>query len=256
MLEFSRYRPEVAVLRFNRPERRNALSLAMLEQMLEHLEALRTDPTARVLLVQGNGATFCGGIDLQEAAQSPETAFAMFEKVTEMILTLRRLPQIVIVSAQGHAVGGGAALIAVGDLTIGDAELRIAAPEVRRGFETVLLFPLFRRKIGDAGLRQLLLTGQSIDAVRAREIGLLQYVVPSEERIARTERLAEEVCEAEPHALKEAKILLTAHENSSFEISLEEELRLSLRSHIESWKTAAAQEGVAAFLEKRRPGWA
>lgn len=245
----------VAVLSLNRPSHHNALSRDMLRKILAILDDLKSDPEHRVLVIEGRGKGFCSGIDLREAARSDDSAEEMFRSVVEILVKIRNLPGIVISSVHGFAYGGGCALIAASDLVVSSPEMQLVSPEVRRGFDPVLLFPLLRRKIGDSGQREMLLAGRPIDAYRAKEIGLIQYILPEEKRFRFVEMLVEELLRNDPLASRNTKRMLIAHENSFYGISLEEELRLSLQSHLESWKSESAREGVRAFLEKREPVW-
>ena len=255
MIEFTSTDPAICVITLNRPECRNALSGQMLEDFVQILDEIRAESSAKVVLIQGIGAGFCSGIDLKEAATSYETAEKMFAQVVDILVRLRKLRQTVITSASGIAYGGGSAIIAASDIAVASADLKIATPEVKRGFDPVLLFPLFRRKLSDAALRELILTGEPITASRAKEIGLVQYVLDEQSRQDFAIALAEKIVQNEPTAMVNAKLFLNAHDTMLYQLPLEDELRLSLSSHLESWKTQPAQEGVAAFVEKRQPVW-
>ena len=255
MIEYKHSNPSICVITLNRPESRNALSSKMLDDFVQILDEIRADSATKVLLIEGSGPGFCSGIDLKEAATSFETAEIMFGRIVDILVRLHALKQTVITSAHGIAFGGGSAIIAVSDIVVAATDLKIATPEVKRGFDPVLLFPLFRRKISDAALRELILVGEPIYASRAKEIGLVQYVVEEQTRQDFAMAIAEKITQNESVAMGNAKLMLNANENMSYQILLEEELQLSLRSHLKSWKTKAAQEGVAAFLEKRKPIW-
>ncbi|MGL6225478.1 MAG: enoyl-CoA hydratase/isomerase family protein [Thermoguttaceae bacterium] len=250
---FSRRSPEIAEWTFNRPDSHNAFSGRMLEEVAQCLENIENDPQIRVLVLQGNGPTFCAGIDLKEAATNSKTAFSMFEKMVRFVARLRRLPFLVLSSAHGSAIGGGSAMLAASDMVLLDSQTQVASPDVRRGFEPLLFFPLFRRKLNDAALRQFLLTGLPLDAFRAKEIGLAQVVVEPNQRAEVTLKWAKQLCEGERNAVMQGKQLLAVAENTTLGITLEEELDLSLQSHFSSWNSPTAREGVAAFLEKRQP---
>ncbi len=234
----------------NRPDSGNALSGEILLRLLEFLEEIERQNEVRILILRGEGKNFCGGIDLREVLESEEKATEMFSQVVKLFVKLRQSPAVVICAAQGGAFGGGAGLIASGDLSIAATDLKLGCPEVLRGFDPVLLFPLFRRKLSDSALRQLLLTGQPIDASRAKEIGLVQYVVEKESLQTSAFKLAEQIRKADPNAVRQAKLMLSANERTMYGISLEDEFQQSLQVHLASWKTETAQERVRDFFRK------
>ena len=251
-MEFSRISDEIAVITLDRPDCGNALSEEVLIRFEETLRKIHENERNRVLILRGTGKHFCGGIDLREAIESFEKASSMFSRVAKILVQLRQIPSVTLASVHGGAFGGGAALIACCDLAVAADDLKLGCPEVLRGFDPVFLFPLFRRKLTDSTLRQLLLTGLPIDAVRTKEIGLVHHVVEKEKTWDFSRDLAEKICQCEPNAVRNAKLLLTAHEYRMYGISLEEELQLSFQSHIESWKTDAAQERVRNFFVNKK----
>ncbi len=244
----------VVRLTLHRPDRCNALSLGLLRSLAEQLESLQSDSSVRVLLLDAEGNNFCGGLDFQEAVQSDDVRL-LSALVAGILVRLRSLPQIVVAAPRGAARAGGAALLAASDIVVAADDLNIAFPEVRRGLEPVLLFPLLRRKLGDSALRDLLFTGLPVSAIRAQQIGLVQRIVPLGSERSEAESLAFEICRGETAAVRTAKELLLAHDTTLYGCSLEDELNLALEAHIKSWHSAAAQRGVAAFLEKRDPAF-
>lgn len=242
MIHLHHHCPQIAVLTLDHVQRCNALSKQMLKRFLEILRDLKHDPTLRVLLLQGEGRMFCSGIDLKEAKESPENAAEMFHDVVQIFIQLRQFPQIVLSAVHGGAYGGGTALIASSDFVLAADDLKLATPEVLRGFDPVLLFPLLRRKLSDSALRQLLLTGEPVDAVRAKEIGLVHEIVTDGKNL-REEAIgkAETLCRTNSKAAQSAKLMLAAHENQLFPMTLEEEMRFSLSAHLKSWKELLAQ---------------
>ncbi|MGL6193943.1 MAG: enoyl-CoA hydratase/isomerase family protein [Thermoguttaceae bacterium] len=241
--------PEIAKLTLDRPEKRNALSSEMLSGIIATLKQIGEEQTVQIVILQGNGSGFCSGIDLKEAAISFDKATEMFSQVVELITCIRTLPQIVVAVPHGFAVGGGVALIAASDLVVAESDLKICCPEVKRGFDPVLLFPLLRRKLADSALRELLLTGLPITANRAKEIGLLQYVVSRDEQETFSLNLTKEMLTADAEAVQNAKLMFLANENTQFGLPLVEELRFSLHAHLMSWQSETAQNRVAKFLK-------
>lgn len=250
-IRFDTISPEIARLTLARPERSNAFSLELLRQFSRRLDEIRTDERVRVLLIQAEGKNFCGGLDLAEASRSGEKARQMPTLVVEVLAKLRRLPQVVLAAAQGAARAGGGALVAVSDLVVAAENFNIAFPEVRRGLEPILLFPLLRRKLSVSALSELLLTGEALSSHRARQLGLVHRIVPDGEEKNAAEEWATKILEGDAAALRTAKELILVQESASAGCSLEEEFRQSLENHLASWHSPSGREGVAAFLEKR-----
>lgn len=245
--------PEVARLVLNRPERSNAFSPELLEALAAALDELQTRRDLRVVLLAATGKNFCGGLDLGIAAQSEENAGRLSELVVRCLSRLRQLPQVVIAAAQGAARAGGAALLAVSDLVVADETFHLAFPEIHRGLDPILLFPVLRRRLSVSALSELLLTGQSIDVKRAVQLGLVHQAAPVGRALEYAEVWADEICRSAPDALRTAKELILAHETTAAGCPLEVELAQTLESHLISWRSPSAREGVAAFLEKRPP---
>jgi len=273
---------EIVTLTLNRPERCNAFSLNMLEQFHSHLCRLERDRQRRVVILRGAGKMFCSGMDLAEAAENtlpeeieqaknPETfpwrkshqhKIASF--VAEIFVQLRRMPQIVICAPHGFACGGGGGLIAASDLVVAADDLKIMFPELKRGLKPVLLFPLLRRKLSDSALRWMVLTGTAIDAQCTRKFGLVHDIVRPDMLDEAALSLARDVCLGEPETVHHAKQQMqspgTGHDivkpNMLCDFELfKEEMQQAVEQHTRSWFSVSAQEGVAAFLEKRLPEW-
>ena len=265
--------PEIVTLTLNRPERCNAFSLDLLEQLDSHLNRIERDKQRRVVILCGAGKTFCSGMDLAEAAKntSPEEIeqaktsetfkwykthqLKMASLVAFILVKLRQMPQIVICAPHGFACGGGGGLIAASDLVVAADDLKIMFPELKRGLQPALLFPLLRRKLPDSALRQMVLTGMAIDVQRAKEFGLVHDIVPPDMLDEAALSLAREVCLGEPETVRFAKQQMQSPGTGcDFELFMEE-MPQAVEQHTLSWFSASAQEGVAAFLEKRLPKW-
>ncbi len=242
-----------ARLVLNRPKRSNAFSPELLEALSVVLDDLKARPDVRIVLLTAEGKNFCGGLDLALAAESDEKARSMSAAVVRCLTALRHLPQTVITVAQGAARAGGGALIAASDLVVAEESFHIAFPEIHRGLDPILLFPLLRRRLAPSALSELLLTGQAIDAHRAEKIGLVHRIVPAGQGLERAESLADEISRSAPGPLRTAKELILAQETTAAGCPLEVEFTQTLESHLASWQSNSAREGVAAFLEKRPP---
>ena len=245
--------PSVVRLTLNRPERSNAFSLELLRQFVEELDSFAVPSTVRGVILTAAGKNFCGGLDFHEAIRSDDVRL-MSLLVVEILAKLRRLPQIVVAVAHGAARGGGAALLLAADFVVAADDLTIGFPEVRRGLEPLLLFPLLRRRCDGGALREMLIPGLPINAEKAERFGLVHRIVPLDEEKRQTETLVEEILRGETVAVRTAKEAIIAHETELYG-PLEEEFALALESHLVSWQSPAAREGVAAFLEKREPAF-
>ena len=252
-IRFFQVSDESVVLTLNRPERSNALSLELLERFSEHIDEIKANSKLRVVFLKAEGKNFCGGLDLKEAAESEAKARRMPALVVEILSKLRKLPQIVVTVAQGAARAGGGALIAASDLVIVTKNFDIAFPEVRRGLEPILLFPLLRRKLSSSALSELLLTGNSVNAERAKQLGLVHKIVDDGREKDITHEFFHSILNADMNAVRTSKELILVHEISTAGCSLEEEFARSLENHLVSWFSPSGREGVAAFLEKRNP---
>jgi methylglutaconyl-CoA hydratase len=251
--------PQAGVCRWtlNRPQRCNAYSPDLLDTMFDSLDSLESDASNRVVIIRGAGSVFCGGLDLKLAAENDlQAGRKTAGRVLELLGRILTSPLIFIAAAQKAARGGGAGLVAACDFAIVDDRFTIAFPEVQRGLSPALLFPILRRKLSDPHLRELLLTGSPVGAVRGREMGLIHSIVAEEELDATALDFAGEILQGNPGSVRSAKALINSTSNSSEpSLSLEGELRHAFLSHLESWDSPSGREGVTAFLEKRAPNW-
>ncbi len=249
--------PSTAVARItlNRPERSNALSPELLEALSEALARLKARLDIRIVLLAAEGKNFCGGLDLTLASESDEKAKAMSMAVVQCLTALRNLPQMVIAVVQGAARAGGGALMVASDIVVAEETCNIAFPEIHRGLDPILLFPLLRRRLSSSALSELILTGQVVDVHRAKELGLVHRVVSAGQGLTQAENLAAGICRSASGPLRTAKELILAQETTAAGYTLEQEFAQTVESHLISWQSAAAREGVAAFLEKRLPGF-
>lgn len=243
--------PGVFTLTINRPNQRNALSIAVMEDLLAGIDRLEQMEKARVVIFRGNGPAFCSGLDLREAANHPEYVERSTELVARLLERVYYCQAVTIAAAHGFAVAGGAGLLAACDFAIAASELRISFPEVRRGLVPALVSTVLRRQLRERDVRTLLITGEWIDADHALEIGLVQKVVSSETLIDACLGLAKKILKGAPRAIAATKQLLG-------DLSprwLGDELSLANHIHTESRRDSESAEGMAAFLEKREPSW-
>ncbi|HWE02679.1 MAG TPA: enoyl-CoA hydratase/isomerase family protein [Tepidisphaeraceae bacterium] len=242
--------PAIVILTLNRPEKRNALSVELIEKITAAITSASADGRRRVLILTANGPAFCAGLDLKEAS-SAAGAERSAAALSRMYLAIGNSPLITIAAAAGAAMGGGAGMLAACDFVVAADDVKIAYPEVHRGLVAALVTCLLRRRLTDAAVRQLILLGENVTGQSAREMGLVNSVVPNARLTDETMQLARDACAGAPGAIARSKRLL----DELSARTLEEELRIALRYHMTARNSAEAAEGMAAFVEKRPPKW-
>jgi methylglutaconyl-CoA hydratase len=241
----------LTVLTLNRPERRNALTIQLLNELIAAIKVSSDETRERVLILRGAGPVFCAGLDLKEAADQKK-AHMSGELVARTLITLSQANLVTIAAVHGAAVAGGAGLMSACDFVVAAEGTRIGYPEVRRGLVAGLVMTFLRRQLGERDIRELLLGSELIDAERAREIGLINRVVPADKLMDKAEIFANRVLQGAPEALLQTKRLIEKLWSSS----VKEDVDLALNYHMEARESAEAREGIAAFNEKRKPNWA
>jgi methylglutaconyl-CoA hydratase len=245
----------VATVTLGRPEARNALNAALIGEVTRCFEELAEDESVRVVVLTGEGPSFCAGADVgymrDTASFSYEENLEDARRLADMFLAVDDLPKPVVARVQGAAIGGGAGLVAAADLAVAEEEARFAFSEVRLGIAPATIAPFVVRKIGFSRARALFLTGERFGADLAREIGLVHEVVPEGELDAAVERVAAQLLQGGPAAqaaIKEALRQVEATEPMEA-LGIMTQLIAELRIGEEG------QEGLGAFLEKREPFW-
>ena len=238
----------VTLLTLNRPERRNALSIELMQALCDRMEQLGRDAQQRVVVLTGAGPVFSAGLDLREAAQDDlvETSAGCVARTLQLI---RETPLIVVAAVRGGAFAGGAGVLAACDIVIAEEGARIGFPEARRGLLPALISDVLRHKVREGDLRELFLVGDPIDATRAQQVGLVQRVVPAESLIKEAESVARSLLAGGPETIRQTKELLNQLYRPESTGSH------SLESHLEARRSEEAREGMAAFAEKREPWW-
>lgn len=241
--------PQVTLLTLNRPERRNALTIELMSELATAIENAAADPKQRILILRGAGKAFCTGLDLEEAAKQEPHATA--EMVARVLLALAETRLVTIATIHGAAVAGGAGIMSACDFVIAVEHTKIGYPEVRRGLVAGLVMTFLRRQLRERDLRELLLASELIDAERAREIGLVNRVVPAGELETEVQKITASVLQGAPGAISNSKRLM----EELWSTSVKEDIDRALRHHLEARESAEAKEGIAAFNEKRPPNW-
>src|SRR5881396_3796583 len=196
--------PQLTILTLNRPERRNALTIELLNELAAAMKMASDQPEQRIMILRGAGAAFCTGLDLKEAAD-PQKAHATAELVSKTLITLSQTRLITITAVHGAAVAGGAGIMSACDFVVAADGTRIGYPEVRRGLVAGLVMSSLRRQVGERNMRELLLGSELIDAERAREIGLVNRVVAPNDVMGEAQKFAHSVLQGAPGAVAQTK---------------------------------------------------
>jgi methylglutaconyl-CoA hydratase len=243
--------PQISVVTLNRPERRNSLTIELLTELIAAVNSAANEPSQRVLILRGAGAAFCTGLDLKDAADQTK-AHATAELVAKSLIMLAETRLITIAAVHGAAVAGGAGIMSACDFVVAAEKTKIGYPEVRRGLVAGLVMTFLRRQVGERNMRELVLGCELIDAARAKEIGLVNRVVPRDQLISEAQTFADSVLQGAPNALAQTKRLIEELWSSS----VKEDVDLALKHHMQARESDEAREGIAAFNEKRKPNWA
>ncbi|MGI8891701.1 MAG: enoyl-CoA hydratase/isomerase family protein [Chthoniobacterales bacterium] len=237
-------------LTLNRPDRRNALTIELLTELTAAFEAANADATQRVVVLRGAGKAFCAGLDLNETTVT-EKAHHSAEMVAKTLLAISQTRLMTIAQIHGAAVAGGAGLMSACDFVIAAERTKIGYPEAKRGLVAGLVLTFLRRQLRERDIRELLFLGELITAERAREMGLVNRVVPPNGLENETEKIISAVLQNAPGAIASTKGLVEELWSSS----VKEDVAAALRHHMEARESPEAKEGIAAFLEKRAPNW-
>jgi methylglutaconyl-CoA hydratase len=245
----------VARVWMNRPDARNAFDGLMVTELRKTLFDLRSVDGVRVIVLGGRGASFCAGADLgwmkAMASFSRVENLGEAQALADLFFTVYESPKPVVARVHGHALGGGAGLVAACDIPVAALGTQFGFTEVRLGIIPAVISPYVVSKIGESAARELFLTGERFEAVRALEIGLIRAAVPEEDLDAAVEGRVNELLKAGPRAIAEAKALIR-------EVAwrrIEDVQRYTVERIADVRVSAEGQEGMRAFLEKRKPDW-
>lgn len=241
--------PQITRVTLNRPERRNALTIELMTELAAAMENAAADPMQRIVILRGAGKAFCTGLDLLEAAKADPHSTA--EIVARTLLAIAETRLVTIAIVHGAAVAGGAGIMSACDFVVAAERTKIGYPEVRRGLVAGLVMTFLRRQLRERDLRELLLASELIEAGRAKEIGLVNRVVPADQLEAEAKRITASVLQGAPGAISNSKRLM----EELWSTSVREDIEVALRHHMEARESDESKEGIAAFNEKRPPGW-
>jgi methylglutaconyl-CoA hydratase len=245
---------KLATLTLNRPDKRNAISFELIDDLLRALDEVAKSDTI-ILILTGAGKAFCSGMDLDDlkalTGRTPEQNLQDSKTMVQLFRSLYEFPKVTIAAVNGAAVAGGTGLALLCDFTLASPDAKFGYTEVRIGFVPAIVSTFLLRQVGEKHARDLLLTGRLFDAAEAARMGLINEIVPGEQLMARARQLASVLLENSSASLFATKKLLTDHARSEIDAQIEE----AVRSNAAIRLTADFREGITSFLEKRKPVW-
>jgi enoyl-CoA hydratase/carnithine racemase len=245
-------RDGIATITLNRPEKRNALSLAVMRELLGVLSAIAEDRTVRAVVLRGEGPAFSAGHDLREMLDRSVDAYReIFDTCVELMTKIQRIPQPIIAEVAGIATAAGCQLVASCDLAVASSAAKFATPGVKIGLFCSTPMVALTRAVGRKRAMEMLLTGEFIDARTAAEWGLVNRVVEPTELAETVRALATKVASAASFVVGLGKAAFYA------QIELDQPQAYTYTKEVMSMNALAgdAQEGMTAFIERREPHW-
>jgi methylglutaconyl-CoA hydratase len=248
------YAGESATITLNRPDKRNAINTAMISELQSAMDEIEKKKV-RVVIMTGAGAAFCAGMDLEMLAaigkQSPQENQEDSKRMAKLFRRVWSFPRPLIAAVNGHALAGGCGIATLCDFTLSAPDAKFGYTEVRIGFLPAIVSVFLTRQIGDKRARDLLLTGRLVGAEEAHRLGLVSEIVETDRLLGRAAELAEQLIAVSPGSLTRAKRLLVSAEAAAVDADLERAVLENARIRC----TPDFQEGLASFLEKRKPVW-
>jgi methylglutaconyl-CoA hydratase len=244
----------VMTITLNRPDKRNALNPALIEELTQALHEGETS-SCGVVILTGAGPAFCAGLDLEHletmTAHTLEENRRDSENMAKVLRTLYDFPKPVIAAVNGPAIAGGMALATIPDFTLAVPEAKFGYTEVRVGFVPAIVASFLLRQVGEKHTRDLLLTGRLIQAQEALQLGLVTQIVAKEELMRTAHALAQALLLNSPQAMQSVKRLLARHARRR----LDEEIEDAIEANAQQRSTEDFKEGIQAFLHHRRADW-
>ncbi len=243
----------IATLTLNRPAARNALSIDLMRALDSELAAIAEDPTVKVVVIAANGPAYCAGHDLREIRATPTRAAyqAVFALCSQLMQRIVRLPRPVIAQVHGVATAAGCQLVASADLAVAADTARFATPGVDIGLFCSTPMVALSRAVGRKPAMEMLLTGEMVPATRARELGLINRVVPAADLQPATLALAAQIAGKSPLTVAIGKEAFYRQA----EMSLADAYAYAAEVMTRNMMARDAEEGIDAFLSKRSPQW-
>lgn len=240
----------IARVTLDRPERRNALNRALVEELKEALDLAESDERVRVIVIAGSGPDFCAGADLRELQQAveagPEVSLAEAMALGELFILIRKISKPVVALVHGQALAGGAGLATACDLVLARSDARLGYPEVRLGFVPAMVMAILRRSLGEKRAFEMIALGNSIDADTAHRFGLVNRVFEAGSFDQEAAAFLESLASRSASAVALSKRLLYQIEGASFEAAIHEGAQVNVIAR----ETDDCREGVRRFLER------
>jgi len=248
------YEDRVALLTLNRPDKRNAISFELVDEVLHALDEVEKS-SALVLVITGAGKAFSGGLDLENLkaliGRSPEQNVKDTRTMAKLFRAIYDFPKPTIAAVNGAAIAGGTGMATLCDITVASTEAKFGYTEVRIGFIPAIVSSFLVRQVGEKQARDLLLTGRIFDAAEAYRIGLINEVVEPERLMPRVKEVVALLLENSPMSVIATKRLINSFESKE----LDEQIEAGVVANAQSRTTKDFHEGVTSFLEKRKPAW-
>lgn len=244
----------IATITLNRPEKRNAISYELIDDLLAALKVAEKSET-QVLILAANGKAFCAGMDLENLKQligrTNEQNLKDSETIAQLFRGIYDFPKPTIAAVNGAAIAGGTGLVTVCDFALAVPDASFGYTEVRIGFIPAVVSSFLMASIGEKRTRDLLLTGRIFSAEEAHQLGLVNEVVSPEELMKKARELAARLMENSPASVRATKRLLGDYTRER----LDRQIAEAIRENAAIRQTADFKEGVSSFLEKRKPVW-
>lgn len=246
----------IASITINRPEKRNALNPGLVFALTNAFKAAIDDEAIKVIVLKANGEVFSAGADLDYLKHlqnnTEEDNLKDTNLLKDLFLLIYRSPKFIIAQVEGHAIAGGCGLISVCDLIFSVPEAKFGYTEVRIGFIPALVTCFLLRRLGEGRAKELLLSGELIDAQTASDYGLINFICPKEEIAGAVEFYAHKLIQSvSANSVALGKALI----NSVQDLSLEDSLNLAVKMNVETRSSSDCKKGISAFLNKERLNW-
>lgn len=246
----------IAYITINRPDKRNALSMELVKLLSNTFNEAIEDQDVKVIVLKANGEVFSAGADLEYMQQLQHNTdvenFTDTFTLKELFLTIYRSPKLVIAQVEGHAIAGGCGLTSVCDIVFAVPEAKFGYTEVKIGFVPAIVSCFLIRKLGEGRVKELLLSGELIDAKTASNYGLVNFIVEKNDISTAVELYAKKiVMGASSNSITVTKQLLTSIQD----LSLEEGLNLAIGLNVQTRSSNDCKKGIAAFLNKTKLDW-
>ena len=245
----------IITITLNRPDKRNAISYELIDDLIKALKEAAASATAQVVILTGAGSAFCAGMDLENLkgllGRAPAQNLEDSRTMASLFRAVYDCPKPTIAAVNGPAIAGGTGVATLCDFTLAVPEARFGYTEVRIGFVPGIVSAFLVASVGEKRARDLLLTGRVFTAEEAWRYGLVTEIVPAGQLMTRTHALASELMQNSPNSLRATKALLASYSKEE----LDRRLVSAVRENAAVRQTPDFREGITSFLEKRKPNW-